>query len=163
MSSYFPMTGFKATVCASTGDNRHNSAPTRWGTMCEQIRSNTRLSCPSDLFCTCNHNLWPFLVNNRALYNWRWITRQRRCTNHKHDTCWCETYWSATSFGACCTSCSFVRLRSSWAVNSACRGWPGVSTSAGWLQTLRRYCSACKTSNTKHYAYWMVRSYCIKQ
>jgi len=26
MSSYFPMTGFKATVCASTGDNRHNCA-----------------------------------------------------------------------------------------------------------------------------------------
>jgi len=30
MSSYFPMTGFKATVCVSTGDNRHNCAPTRW-------------------------------------------------------------------------------------------------------------------------------------
>jgi len=27
------MTGFKATVCASTGDNRHNCAPTRWGTL----------------------------------------------------------------------------------------------------------------------------------
>jgi len=25
------MTGFKATVCASTGDNLHNCAPTRWG------------------------------------------------------------------------------------------------------------------------------------
>jgi len=26
------MTGFKTTVCASTGDNQHNfSAPTRWG------------------------------------------------------------------------------------------------------------------------------------
>jgi len=24
------MTGFKATVCASTGDNWHNCAPTRW-------------------------------------------------------------------------------------------------------------------------------------
>jgi len=31
MSSYIPITGFKATVCASTGDNRHNCAPTRWG------------------------------------------------------------------------------------------------------------------------------------
>jgi len=30
-SSYFPMTGFKATECVSTGDNRHNYAPTRWG------------------------------------------------------------------------------------------------------------------------------------
>jgi len=30
MSGYFPMNGFKATVCASTGDNRHKSAPTRW-------------------------------------------------------------------------------------------------------------------------------------
>jgi len=28
MSSYFPMTSFKATVCASTGDNRHKCAPT---------------------------------------------------------------------------------------------------------------------------------------
>jgi len=25
--SYFPITGFKATVCASPGDNRHNCAP----------------------------------------------------------------------------------------------------------------------------------------
>jgi len=24
------MTGFKATLCASTGDNRHNCASTRW-------------------------------------------------------------------------------------------------------------------------------------
>jgi len=31
MSNYFPMTGFKATVRASTGDNRHNCATTRWG------------------------------------------------------------------------------------------------------------------------------------
>jgi len=31
MSSYFPMTDFKATVCASTGDNRNNCANTRWG------------------------------------------------------------------------------------------------------------------------------------
>jgi len=31
MSSYFPMTGFKATVRASTRDNRHNCAPNRWG------------------------------------------------------------------------------------------------------------------------------------
>jgi len=28
MSSYFPMSGFWATVSASTGDNRHNCAPT---------------------------------------------------------------------------------------------------------------------------------------
>jgi len=32
MSSYFPMSGFRATVCASTGDNRHNCARTTWGT-----------------------------------------------------------------------------------------------------------------------------------
>jgi len=31
MSSYFPLTGFKATVYASTVDKRHNCAPTRWG------------------------------------------------------------------------------------------------------------------------------------
>jgi len=31
MSSYFPMTGFKATVCASTGDNRHNCSNPIWG------------------------------------------------------------------------------------------------------------------------------------
>jgi len=30
VSSYFHMTGFKATVCASTGDNRHSCAPTTW-------------------------------------------------------------------------------------------------------------------------------------
>jgi len=31
MSSYFPRTGFKATVRAWTGDNRYNCAPNRWG------------------------------------------------------------------------------------------------------------------------------------
>jgi len=31
MSSYFPITGFKATVCTSTGDNRHNCARTTLG------------------------------------------------------------------------------------------------------------------------------------
>jgi len=30
-NSYFPMTVFKATVCASTGNNWYNCAPTRWG------------------------------------------------------------------------------------------------------------------------------------
>jgi len=30
MSSYFLMNGFKATVCASTEDNQHTCAPTRW-------------------------------------------------------------------------------------------------------------------------------------
>jgi len=28
MSSYFPMSGFRETVCALTGDNQHNCAPT---------------------------------------------------------------------------------------------------------------------------------------
>jgi len=31
MSSYLPMSGFRATVCASTGDNQHNCDPTEWG------------------------------------------------------------------------------------------------------------------------------------
>jgi len=31
MSSYFPMTGFRSTVCASAVDNRYDCAPTRWG------------------------------------------------------------------------------------------------------------------------------------
>jgi len=31
MSSYLPMTGFRATVCASTVNNRYDCAPTRWG------------------------------------------------------------------------------------------------------------------------------------
>jgi len=31
ISSYFPMNGFRETVCASTGDNQHNCAPTTWG------------------------------------------------------------------------------------------------------------------------------------
>jgi len=33
MSSYFPMTGFRATVCASTVCNRYDSAPTRCNTV----------------------------------------------------------------------------------------------------------------------------------
>jgi len=32
-SSYFPMIGFRATVRALTGDNRHNYAPITWGTL----------------------------------------------------------------------------------------------------------------------------------
>jgi len=30
MFSYFPMTGFRATVCALTGDNQHNCVPITW-------------------------------------------------------------------------------------------------------------------------------------
>jgi len=43
MSSYFPMTGFKTKVCASTGDNRHNCAPTRWGNLKYYYDSNRRV------------------------------------------------------------------------------------------------------------------------
>jgi len=60
MSSYFPMTGFKATVCASTGDNRHNCAPTRWGQNCFQsILSKIYINDVTDTLqfdCTCQIN-----------------------------------------------------------------------------------------------------------
>jgi len=29
--NYFSVTGFRATVCASAGDNRHNCVPSKWG------------------------------------------------------------------------------------------------------------------------------------
>jgi len=33
MSSYFPMSGFRATACAPTVDNRYDFAPNTWVTV----------------------------------------------------------------------------------------------------------------------------------
>jgi len=50
MSSYFPMTGFRATVCALTVDNRYDCVPTIWGVLFLES------FCLASMFASAKHN-----------------------------------------------------------------------------------------------------------
>jgi len=50
MSSYFPMTGFKATVYPSTGNNRQNYAPTRWYVHQQDTIDTSSMPLPDGVF-----------------------------------------------------------------------------------------------------------------
>jgi len=50
MSSYFPMSGFRETVCASTGDNRHNCAPTTYQPSACRLNAAVRLTSDARKF-----------------------------------------------------------------------------------------------------------------
>jgi len=61
----------------------------------------------------------------------------------KYETHEDNTYCSAMSFGACWMSCNELPVRCRPAMTAEYSGWHCVSTSAGWLHSLWRYCSAC--------------------
>jgi len=78
MSSFFPMTGFKVTECASTGDNRHNCAPTRWAPLDVLIVSH--VSTLPNVWC-CSNSIWKTVQLSSRWPTFRWSSdHTTRCT-----------------------------------------------------------------------------------
>jgi len=78
-------------------------------------------------------------VHPRINTTWS-LTTDSSCSKRIKFT---ATYCSATSFGACWMSCNEVPVRCRPAVTLSYWGWRGLTTSAGWLHSLWRYCRAC--------------------